>query len=524
MVNSREGVSENIPSDELKRGQHPDTGFHEVESNQEESSLSVLPQNVSSKLQPRKRPSTEAHVAQSNQESSLLPIVPGKVSDNLPQRHSLDDRIPTSQSEKERSSLSILPKEESDNLQLRENLYGEIPTPQSNQEGSSLPIMPVSNSNKMQQSRSPDTGLHALESNQEGQTLSTIPQKISDCVRQIQDPDTGVPASQTDQEKNTFSVRPQKVLDKLQPRRNPDIGALQPDQIGSSPSRIPVKTLEDGYNWRKYGQKLVKGNEFIRSYYKCTYPNCLAKKQVERSHDGKITDIKYLGNHGHPKPQNGPQITAGMALPIQAVRPDVPHLPIAGDESSNASGVTSDHIGPTETYQLSTVAESKNDVEGAVSQANIVREEVDKNGDPASKRQKRDTSSLDDTQVDKLNGEPRQVVQTMSEVDIVNDGYRWRKYGQKLVKGNPNPRSYYRCSNAGCPAKKQMERASHDANVVITTYEGQHDHDIPPARTVTHTTVAAANTSTETLNGESRSRPEDKAAAGLEMVVHISAS
>lgn len=36
--------------------------------------------------------------------------------------------------------------------------------------------------------------------------------------------------------------------------------------------------------------------------------------------------------------------------------------------------------------------------------------------------------------------EPRIVVQTTSEIDILDDGYRWRKYGQKVVKGNPNPR------------------------------------------------------------------------------------
>lgn len=36
--------------------------------------------------------------------------------------------------------------------------------------------------------------------------------------------------------------------------------------------------------------------------------------------------------------------------------------------------------------------------------------------------------------------EPRVVVQTLSEVDILDDGYRWRKYGQKVVRGNPNPR------------------------------------------------------------------------------------
>ena len=39
--------------------------------------------------------------------------------------------------------------------------------------------------------------------------------------------------------------------------------------------------------------------------------------------------------------------------------------------------------------------------------------------------------------------EPMVVVQTTSEVDILDDGYRWRKYGQKVVKGNPDPRFFF---------------------------------------------------------------------------------
>ena len=47
---------------------------------------------------------------------------------------------------------------------------------------------------------------------------------------------------------------------------------------------------------------------------------------------------------------------------------------------------------------------------------------------------------LDINSVVKPIREPRVVVQTVSEVDILDDGYRWRKYGQKVVRGNPNPR------------------------------------------------------------------------------------
>lgn len=49
--------------------------------------------------------------------------------------------------------------------------------------------------------------------------------------------------------------------------------------------------------------------------------------------------------------------------------------------------------------------------------------------------------------------EPRVVVQTLSEVDILDDGYRWRKYGQKVVRGNPNPRYVSFLMMIGCIAK-----------------------------------------------------------------------
>ena len=29
---------------------------------------------------------------------------------------------------------------------------------------------------------------------------------------------------------------------------------------------------------------------------------------------------------------------------------------------------------------------------------------------------------------------------TRSDVDVLDDGYRWRKYGKKMVKNSPNPR------------------------------------------------------------------------------------
>ncbi|KAI3720188.1 hypothetical protein L6452_21101 [Arctium lappa] len=72
--------------------------------------------------------------------------------------------------------------------------------------------------------------------------------------------------------------------------------------------------------------------------------------------------------------------------------------------------------------------------------------------------------------------QPRFAFMTKSEIDHLEDGYRWRKYGQKAVKNSPFPRSYYRCTNSKCTVKKRVERSSEDSTIVITTYEGQHCH------------------------------------------------
>nr|CAB3451702.1 unnamed protein product [Digitaria exilis] len=89
--------------------------------------------------------------------------------------------------------------------------------------------------------------------------------------------------------------------------------------------------------------------------------------------------------------------------------------------------------------------------------------------------------------------QPRFAFMTKSDMDHLEDGYRWRKYGQKAVKNSPFPRSYYRCTNAKCTVKKRVERSSDDPSVVITTYEGQHcHHTVTFPRAHLHAAIAAA--------------------------------
>ncbi|KAJ6291306.1 hypothetical protein OIU76_023383 [Salix suchowensis] len=213
---------------------------------------------------------------------------------------------------------------------------------------------------------------------------------------------------------------------------------------------------DDGYNWRKYGQKQVKGSENPRSYYKCTHPNCPTKKILERSLDGQLLNLGMIPAAPNSNPNEIHEqsyVTRGSGQMDSSV---------ATPENSSIS------IGDDDFDSQKSKSGGGDDFDEDETEAKRWKREGDSEGisAPGSKAVR----------------EPRVVVQTTSDIDILDDGYRWRKYGQKVVKGNPNPRSYYKCTYQGCPVRKHVERASHDLRAVITTYEGKHNHDVPAAR------------------------------------------
>lgn len=194
---------------------------------------------------------------------------------------------------------------------------------------------------------------------------------------------------------------------------SPHSNFFESDVSSESSKKSSLSFHSDGHKWRKYGQKMVKGSSFPRNYYKCTVKDCPARKHVENfvNNSGSIEEnVKYVNEHLHPKCHSKTYIEKQKDLILYATR------------------------------------------------------KLQPSKEPTKKRKRNGIK----------NDESKLVVVCNNNIDVSQDGYDWKKYGQKNVKGHNKPRHYYKCTYSNCKVKKQIEVIS---STQIITYEGYHNHE-----------------------------------------------
>ncbi|KAL0761932.1 hypothetical protein Bca101_078082 [Brassica carinata] len=198
-------------------------------------------------------------------------------------------------------------------------------------------------------------------------------------------------------------------------------GNSSTQQHPSSICILQWKRAEERRGWLQLEKVRTETGEREREsseLLKCTYPKCPTKKKVETSLEGQITEIVYKGSHNHPKPQSTRRSSSSSSSTFHSAVFD--HH---GDHSDSFviqqdDNTTSGSLGDDELTVISR------------------GEEEDCGSEPEAKRWKgeSETNGTGNGNGSKTVIEQSIVVQTTSDIDILDDGYRWRKYGQKVVK------------------------------------------------------------------------------------------
>lgn len=197
------------------------------------------------------------------------------------------------------------------------------------------------------------------------------------------------------------------------------------------------KRVDDGYYWRKYGQKRVKGNKFPQIYYKCTCPGCPARKNVERSLSGKVSKTVYRDEHNHEPPNRGKKGSTtnltGSSIHNNRGSSDLAASQFSSNRTKREQQEASSLLTTIEHMSEGSDSEEVNSGTG------------DDEPEPERDHRLRKLTEVQDSEPAAATShrtvrESRVSFQMESEVDPLDDGYRWREYENKFVKGDPYSR------------------------------------------------------------------------------------
>ncbi|KAG7965547.1 hypothetical protein I3843_08G006600 [Carya illinoinensis] len=128
------------------------------------------------------------------------------------------------------------------------------------------------------------------------------------------------------------------VIDLTESRSNSEITSCKRARIelqvptSNKTSRILVRTdstdnsqvVKDGYQWRKYGQKVTKDNPSPRAYFRCSMApaGCPVKKKVQRCvEDQSFLVATYDGEHNHDANYHVPALRDSLSSSDDEVLP-----------------------------------------------------------------------------------------------------------------------------------------------------------------------------------------------------------
>ncbi|KAF5785382.1 putative transcription factor WRKY family [Helianthus annuus] len=101
----------------------------------------------------------------------------------------------------------------------------------------------------------------------------------------------------SDDQKSEVSEESVKNMISVKPKR----GCYKRRKISSTKTIFTYTLTDDGYAWRKYGQKVILNSKHQRNYFRCSHKfeqGCKATKQVQKTDDEPSKyKITYIGVH-----------------------------------------------------------------------------------------------------------------------------------------------------------------------------------------------------------------------------------